>query len=73
MFQYYLKIVPTLYQRRDLSTLSTNQFSVTKHKVYIFIFYCIEYYVKIQFKSPWMDILENKMYLILCCYFDSQE
>jgi len=31
MFQYYIKIVPTLYQRRDNSVFSTNQFSVTKH------------------------------------------
>ncbi|XP_001948436.1 endoplasmic reticulum-Golgi intermediate compartment protein 3 [Acyrthosiphon pisum] len=36
MFQYYIKIVPTLYQRRDLSIFSTNQFSVTKHKVQAF-------------------------------------
>ncbi|XP_050529523.1 endoplasmic reticulum-Golgi intermediate compartment protein 3 [Daktulosphaira vitifoliae] len=31
MFQYYLKIVPTLYQRKDKTVFSTNQFSVTKH------------------------------------------
>lgn len=31
MFQYYVKIVPTLYQRRDNTIFSSNQFSVTKH------------------------------------------
>ena len=30
MFQYYLKIVPTLYSRTD-SLFATNQFSVTRH------------------------------------------
>lgn len=33
MFQYYIKIVPTIFQRRDNSIFSTNQFSVTKHTV----------------------------------------
>jgi len=32
MFQYFIKIVPTLYQRSDGTILSTNQFSITKHK-----------------------------------------
>ncbi|KAJ1530346.1 hypothetical protein ONE63_005259 [Megalurothrips usitatus] len=32
MFQYYIKIVPTTYVRRDGSVLQTNQFSVTKHQ-----------------------------------------
>nr|XP_018902255.1 PREDICTED: endoplasmic reticulum-Golgi intermediate compartment protein 3 [Bemisia tabaci] len=31
MFQNYIKIVPTLYQRSDGSLFYTNQFSVTKH------------------------------------------
>jgi len=31
MFQYYVKIVPTLYTRKDKSLFSTNQFSVTRH------------------------------------------
>ena len=30
MFQYYLKIVPTLYSRTD-HLFATNQFSVTRH------------------------------------------
>ena len=30
MFQYYLKIVPTLYSRTD-NLFATNQFSVTRH------------------------------------------
>lgn len=29
---YYLKIVPTTYEKIDGSTLSTNQFSVTQHQ-----------------------------------------
>ncbi|XP_028142557.1 endoplasmic reticulum-Golgi intermediate compartment protein 3 isoform X1 [Diabrotica virgifera virgifera] len=32
MFQYYLKIVPTAYVRRDGTIISSNQFSVTKHQ-----------------------------------------
>nr|CAD7440137.1 unnamed protein product [Timema bartmani] len=32
MFQYYIKIVPTTYVRRDGAILQTNQFSVTKHQ-----------------------------------------
>lgn len=39
MFQYYIKIVPTLYQRRDSTIFSTNQFSVTKHKVNYYLYY----------------------------------
>ena len=31
MFQYYVKIVPTLYTRKDDSLFSSNQFSVTRH------------------------------------------
>ncbi|CAG9566985.1 unnamed protein product [Danaus chrysippus] len=32
MFQYYLKIVPTMYVKLDGSILHTNQFSVTRHQ-----------------------------------------
>ncbi|CAG9814118.1 unnamed protein product [Phaedon cochleariae] len=32
MFQYYIKIVPTSYIRKDGTVISTNQFSVTKHQ-----------------------------------------
>lgn len=32
MFQYYLKIVPTMYVKLDKTVLHTNQFSVTRHK-----------------------------------------
>lgn len=32
MYQYYVKIVPTTYKRLDGMTLSTNQFSVTRHQ-----------------------------------------
>lgn len=32
MFQYYLKIVPTVYVNLDKSILHTNQFSVTRHQ-----------------------------------------
>ncbi|RWS13912.1 endoplasmic reticulum-Golgi intermediate compartment protein 3-like isoform X2 [Dinothrombium tinctorium] len=32
MFQYYIKIVPTLFVRSDGSSLQTNQFAVTRHK-----------------------------------------
>ena len=31
MFQYYVKIVPTTFERSDRSTFVTNQFSVTRH------------------------------------------
>ncbi|XP_055943297.1 endoplasmic reticulum-Golgi intermediate compartment protein 3-like [Argiope bruennichi] len=32
MFQYYVKIVPTMYARADGQTLYTNQFAVTRHQ-----------------------------------------
>jgi hypothetical protein len=32
MFNYYIKIVPTLYVNSDGATLPTNQFSVTRHE-----------------------------------------
>ncbi|XP_054164567.1 endoplasmic reticulum-Golgi intermediate compartment protein 3-like [Oppia nitens] len=32
MFQYYIKIVATLYAKSDGQTLQTNQFAVTRHK-----------------------------------------
>lgn len=32
MFQYYIKIVPTSYARKDGTIISSNQFSVTKHQ-----------------------------------------
>ncbi|XP_028176787.1 endoplasmic reticulum-Golgi intermediate compartment protein 3 [Ostrinia nubilalis] len=32
MFQYYLKIVPTMYVKLDKTVLYTNQFSVTRHQ-----------------------------------------
>jgi hypothetical protein len=32
MFQYYLKIVPTMYEGTDKSVLYTNQFSTTRHQ-----------------------------------------
>ncbi|KAJ8916274.1 hypothetical protein NQ315_016414 [Exocentrus adspersus] len=32
MFQYYLKIVPTTYVKKDGTVINTNQFSVTKHQ-----------------------------------------
>ncbi|XP_046401835.1 endoplasmic reticulum-Golgi intermediate compartment protein 3 [Ischnura elegans] len=32
MFQYYVKIVPTTYVRKDGAILQTNQFSVTRHQ-----------------------------------------
>ena len=32
MFQYYIKIVPTMYVPKEGPTLYTNQFSVTKHQ-----------------------------------------
>ncbi|XP_004929287.1 endoplasmic reticulum-Golgi intermediate compartment protein 3 [Bombyx mandarina] len=31
MFQYYLKIIPTMYVKLDKTVLHTNQFSVTRH------------------------------------------
>jgi Endoplasmic reticulum vesicle transporter. len=31
MFNYYIKIIPTIYERLDGSKLFSNQFSVTKH------------------------------------------
>lgn len=31
MFQYYIKIVPTVYQQENGTILYTNQFSVTRH------------------------------------------
>ena len=32
MFQYFVKVVPTMYQSLDGSTMGTNQFSVTMHQ-----------------------------------------
>ncbi|XP_013181147.1 PREDICTED: endoplasmic reticulum-Golgi intermediate compartment protein 3 [Papilio xuthus] len=32
MFQYYIKIVPTMYVKLDKTVLHTNQFSVTRHQ-----------------------------------------
>lgn len=32
MFQYYVKIVPTMYAKADGQTLHTNQFAVTRHQ-----------------------------------------
>ncbi|GFY73222.1 endoplasmic reticulum-Golgi intermediate compartment protein 3 [Trichonephila inaurata madagascariensis] len=32
MFQYYVKIVPSMYARADGQTLHTNQFAVTRHQ-----------------------------------------
>lgn len=31
MFQYYIKIVPTMYVKLNGETIHTNQFSVTRH------------------------------------------
>lgn len=31
MFQYYIKIVPTMYVKLDGQVINTNQFSVTRH------------------------------------------
>lgn len=31
MFQYYIKIVPTMYVKLNGSVVHTNQFSVTRH------------------------------------------
>ncbi|XP_034836591.1 endoplasmic reticulum-Golgi intermediate compartment protein 3 [Maniola hyperantus] len=35
MFQYYLKIVPTMYVKLDNTVLHTNQFSVTRHQKHV--------------------------------------
>lgn len=32
MFQYYIKIVPTVYAKLDETTTFTNQFSVTRYQ-----------------------------------------
>ena len=32
MFQYYLKIVPTMFEKIDGAVQHTNQFSTTRHK-----------------------------------------
>lgn len=32
MFQYYIKIVPTTYVKKDGTIINSNQFSVTKHQ-----------------------------------------
>ena len=32
MFQYFIKVVPTLYRRLNNETMGTNQFAVTKHQ-----------------------------------------
>ena len=56
MFQYYLKIVPTLYSRTD-NLFATNQFSVTRHSkgMYQLVgFYFVQFRLKIiyfQFNS----------------------
>ena len=62
---YYLKIVPTTYQRTDGSTLTTNQFSVAQHEKVLFLefimnalIYLCTKYKKIKFiiiKCSWMD------------------
>lgn len=31
MFQYYIKIVPTMYVKLNGDVINTNQFSVTRH------------------------------------------
>lgn len=31
MFQYYIKIVPTVYEPLDSAVINTNQFSVTEY------------------------------------------
>lgn len=31
MFQYYIKIIPTMYTRENGDVINTNQFSVTRH------------------------------------------
>ncbi|KAK9510352.1 hypothetical protein O3M35_005156 [Rhynocoris fuscipes] len=37
MFNYYIKIVPTLYVGEDGKTIQTNQFSVTKHEKILYM------------------------------------
>ena len=32
MYQYFIKVVPTLYRRLNNETMGTNQFAVTKHQ-----------------------------------------
>lgn len=32
MFNYYIKIVPTMFIKKDGQKIHTNQFSVTRHK-----------------------------------------
>lgn len=32
MFQYFVKVVPTVYMKLDGEVLRTNQFSVTRHE-----------------------------------------
>lgn len=31
MYQYFIKVVPTLYQHLDGEVMDTNQFAVTRH------------------------------------------
>jgi hypothetical protein len=31
MFQYFIKVVPTIYESLDGAIINTNQFSVTEH------------------------------------------
>merc|ERR1712232_496004 len=31
MYQYFVKVVPTIYESSDQTTINTNQFSVTEH------------------------------------------
>jgi hypothetical protein len=31
LYQYYIKVVPTIYQHLDTSVVNTNQFSVTEY------------------------------------------
>ncbi|GLG99750.1 Endoplasmic reticulum-Golgi intermediate compartment protein 3 [Gryllus bimaculatus] len=38
MFQYYVKIVPTTYHRKDGAVFYTNQFSVTRHQKILWTF-----------------------------------
>ena len=38
MFQYYLKIVPTTYEKLDKSIIHTNQFSTTRHQKVVGLF-----------------------------------
>ena len=39
MFNYYVKIVPTIFARLDGSTFVTNQFSVTRHSKVVSAFF----------------------------------